>query len=682
MNRFVLAGVSLLALSAPFQSLAVGDEKPSLKSILEQSIIGPELSLKEVEDYAESRVPPMPEVKSAAEWETHARRMRAETLEKVVFRGEAAKWRDAALGVEWLETIEGGPGYRIRKLRYEALPGLWIPALLYEPEKLDGKVPVVLNVNGHDGQGKAADYKQILCINQAKRGMLALNVEWLGMGQLRGDGYVHYRMNQLDLCGTSGVAPFYLSMSRGLDVLLAHEYADPNRVAVAGLSGGGWQTIFISALDTRVTLSNPVAGYSSFRTRVRHHSDLGDSEQTPVDLATTADYAMLTAMRAPRPTLLTYNAADQCCFRADHALPPLLEAAGPIFTLYGKDQNLRSHVNSDPGSHNFGLDNRQQLYRMIGDHFFAGGKDATGATYRNDEIACADEVKTAEQLAVELPEQNANFNSLALALAKNLPRNAALPTAKEAIEPWQKSRRKQLAAILRSRDYDVQAVAEGEKEFDGGTATFWRLRLGGAWTVPAVELKQGDPKSTVLLVTDEGRAKAGEQVMQHLAAGRRVIAIDPFYFGESKIAKQDFLFGLLISAVGDRPLGIQADQLAAIARWSAKAHGTAPRIVAIGPRSSLFTVAAAALEPEDISGVELGRSSGSLKEILEQNLPVNAGPELFCAGLLEQFDIVTLAALVAPRPVTFPKPGKRARAELKPLKAWYALHGKELDPFE
>ena len=86
--------------------------------------------------------------------------------------------------VVWLDTLEGGPGYRIKKLRYEALPGLWVPALLYEPETLEGKVPAVLNVNGHDSKGKSADYKQIRCINQAKRGMLALNIEWLGMGQL------------------------------------------------------------------------------------------------------------------------------------------------------------------------------------------------------------------------------------------------------------------------------------------------------------------------------------------------------------------------------------------------------------------------------------------------------------------------------------------------------------------
>ena len=71
-------------------------------------------------------------------------------------------------------------------------------------------------------------------------------------------------------------------------------------------------------------------GYSSFVTRAHFPTDLGDSEQTPVDLATVTDYAMMTAMLAPRAALLTFNAKDNCCFAADHALTPLLEAASPI----------------------------------------------------------------------------------------------------------------------------------------------------------------------------------------------------------------------------------------------------------------------------------------------------------------------------------------------------------------
>src|SRR5690606_31497106 len=240
------------------------------------------------------------EVVSFAELVGGAARLRCVILKGAVLQGEAERRREAKGRAEWVETIDGATGVCIRKLRFEALPGLWIPALLYEPATLEGKVPVVLNVNGHDPVGKAAVYKQIRCLNQAKRGMLALNVEWIGMGQLRTPGFSHARMNQLDLCGASGLAPFYLCLERAIDLLLAHEHADPSRLAVAGLSGGGWQTIWISALDERVTLANPVAGYGSFRERIDHLADLGDSEQTPVDFAGMADYTHLTALLAPR----------------------------------------------------------------------------------------------------------------------------------------------------------------------------------------------------------------------------------------------------------------------------------------------------------------------------------------------------------------------------------------------
>lgn len=653
-------------------------DRPFLETALKREIIGAATSMNEAQAFADARVPRMPEVKTAEQWRKLAANIRESVLKQVVFRGEAASWRDAETKVEWLETIAGGSGYRIKKLRYEALPGMWIPALLYEPEKLVGKVPVMLNVNGHDRNGKAADYKQLRCINQAKRGMLALNVEWLGMGQLAEGDFVHSRMNQLDLCGTSGIAPFFLAMKRGIDVLLSLDHADPARVGVAGLSGGGWQTIFISSLEPRVTLCNPVAGYSSFRTRAEFHSDLGDSEQTPCDLATVADYAHLTAMLAPRPALLTFNVADNCCFKADHALPPLLDAARPIYRLFGKEDYLRSHVNTVPGNHNFELDNRQALYRLLGDHFFAGD-----ASFNPAEIPSDEEVKTKEELHVALPEENAGFHTLATRLSKSLPRDADLPSDKHAAQAWQTAAREKLGRVVRAAAYDVQPQAVGGEERDGVQVAFWRLRVGDAWTVPAVEFTPPDVKKSVILVADEGRASqaALEETQRLLAGGVRVLAVDPFYFGESKVQSRSYLFGLLLATVGERPLGIQASQLAAVARWLQTAHATQPAtLVTIGPRSSLISLVAAGLESKAIAGVELSGSFGSLKEIIESNGSVDQAPELYCFGLLKQFDVKQLAAIVAPRPVAFRRPGERARQELGALKSWYALLGAEFDP--
>jgi Acetyl xylan esterase (AXE1) len=669
--RWFLTAFVCVAVAVPVSA----QEKSPVATFLDREIIGPRQSLLDTQEYLEPRIPRMPAVKSVAEWEKHAGKIRKDVLDHVVFRGEAANWRTAKTKVEWLDTIEGGSGYRIKKLRYEALPGLWIPALLYEPENLKGKLPVSLAVNGHDSNGKAADYKQMRCINMAKRGMVVLNVEWFNMGQLKGPGFNHYAMNQLDLCGTSGLAPFYLAMTHGLDILLSLPNADPERVAVSGLSGGGWQTIFVSSLDTRVTLCNPVAGYSSFLTRNHFTTDLGDSEQTPCDLAKYADYAHLTAMLAPRAALLTFNAKDDCCFAAGHALPPLMDAAKPIYKLYGKETLLRSHVNDDPGTHNYLRDNREALYRILGDVFFAGMKD-----YNPKEIDSKGEIKGANDLAVELPENNLDFNKIALLLAEKLPRNADLPV-KDAVATWRKTQQQKLSEIVAAREFTVEAKKMGSDEKSGVKVTYWRLRLGGAWSVPVTELVKGEPKGTTILLNDAGRKTDAVDAERLLSAGQRVLALDLFFFGEAKIEKRDFLYALLMASTGGRPLGIQARELAAIATWSDAEHKSGPvSVVAVGPRMSMIALVAAGLDEKAIGRLELHGALGSLKEIIEKNRSVDQWPEMFCFGLLEAFDVKQLVALAAPRPVAVVQPSERARKELASLKKWYATLGKEFDP--
>ena len=658
-------------------SASPGDQTV-LGEFLARQIVSPDLVLNQVEGFCDARVRRMPEVTSVKEWEKYANRLRRDVMEKVVLRGRAAQWAKGKTKVEWLDTLDGGEGYCIKKLRYEALPGLWIPALLYEPDDLAGKAPVFMNVNGHDGKGKAAPYKQIRCINQAKRGIICLNVEWLGMGQLSIDNFQHYRMNQLDLCGTSGVSPFYLSMMRGLDVLLSHKFADPKRVGVAGLSGGGWQTITISSLDTRVTLSNPVAGYSSYITRAHNHSDLGDSEQTPTDLAMVADYTHLTAMLAPRAALLTYNKKDDCCFASDHALPPLLEAAEPIYKLYGKSDNLRSHINEDPGTHNFELDNRQAHYRMLADHFFF---DRTA--YGVEEIACEAEVRTGDDLNIDIPADNADFNKLALQLSADLPRDPKLPSTAKKAQNWRRKKVELLSDIVRAQVYHVQAEQAGKESKEAVQATFWKLQLDDAWTLPAVELSTDKSQKTAIVVADEGYAAQTETIEKLLEKGYRVLALDPFYVGQSKITSRDSLFALLVAGVGDRPLGVQASQIAAVARWLHTDRELGPvTLAACGDQLSLSALVAAAIEENAIERVELTGALGSLKEIIERNDSVDRKPILFCFGLLENFDIRQLVAMVAPRRVQFIAPSERTKEELKDLKAFYATLGSQSDPLQ
>jgi len=593
-------------------------QTPSFEAALAKPLLAANQPLVEVQVYTASRVKSLPLVSSAQQWTQVKEQLRRRVLNDVILRGEGRKWAEAKTRVEWLDVLPGN-GYRIKRLRYELIPGMWIPALLYEPEKLAGKVPVILNTNGHEGAGVANDYIQIRCINQAKKGALALNFEWLGMGQLKKDGFSHTRSNQLDLVGTNGVALHYLSQKRGLDILLAHPNADPARVAVTGLSGGGWQTIIISSLDPRVTIANPVAGYSSFVTRAQFpDQDLGDSEQTPVDLASVADYSTLTAMRSPKPTMISNNAYDNCCFRGDYATAPLLWAARPYFALYNAADKLTAHTNYDPG-HNYGLENREAFYRFVRDHFFNGDDSA----FPVREIPSQADVRTAEQLRIELPPDNLDFHKLALKLSEGLPRKSAAAP--------------KLADVVKAHTYRVSALDAGAaQEVDGVRVRYLRLRLDDDWTVPAVELGEAANPRVTLLIGDQGRAALAAEARRLVKQeGRRVIALDPFYFGESKIARRDWLFALLISSIGDRPLGIQASQIAAVARWTR----AAVTVESFGPRTSLIAAVAAALEPKAIAATRAHDALSSLHDVLRSDLTVDKFPEFFTFGLLESWDI-------------------------------------------
>ncbi len=595
---------------------------------LEKPLLDARQALVEAQVYTASRVPLVPGFRSADEWQRYAAELRKRVLEDVVFRGEAARWRESPAKVEWLETIEGD-GYRIRKLRYRVLPGLTVPALLYEPAGRGAKVAAVLNLNGHEKTGVATPYIQMRCIDLARRGVVALNPEWLGRGQLAWEDYDHYKMPQIDLTGTSGIAVFYLAMQRALDLLVAYPGIDAERIAVTGLSGGGWQTTFLSALDPRVKLAVPVAGHSSFVTRAQWPElDLGDSEQTPSDLAAVADYQHLTSMMAPRPLMLINNAKDSCCFRADYAPAPLLQVARSIYSLHGALDKLRYSLNHAAG-HNYNEDSRDELYRFL---------DGRGYALTAAEAARETETRTAEQLRVPLPEDNATFRSLARELGRGLP-------AAESIT------REELTRVLRIPSLDVEARLAASESVGSFLVTHWRLKMGGAWTVPVTEAAPAAARETVLLVADEGRKSLAKRVAELTADGKRVVAMDPFYFGESKIATRDFLFALLLASLGERPLGLQAAQIRAVAEWTRRRHSSPVTVEAFGRRTSLAALIAAAVAESAIAGAALHGSMRSLKQVLDDDLGADKQPEMFAFGLLAAADIPQIAKLVQPRPL-------------------------------
>ncbi|MBI1325516.1 hypothetical protein GC170_20315 [bacterium] len=693
MNRRSFQRLSLAAFASSLapsvsRSMAQAPDAAKLAAWIDKPLLDKDISIDEVRRYVAAKIPRMPALKTPEEWAKWATEHRQKVLDTVIYRGEAAKWRDAkGLKFERMGTVTTD-GYLLTKVRYEALPGHWIPALLYEPAGLsaDKKVPVHLAVNGHDANGYTADYKQARCIHLAKKGIVSLSLEWYGMGQFKTPDYLHPLINTIDLTGTSGIATHFLAMKRGIDVLLGHPNAEPSKVAVSGLSGGGWQTIFISSLDPRVTLANPVAGYSSFITRTQHDQDLGDSEQTPTDLGSVTDYAIMTALRAPNATLLTFNAKDNCCFRAEHALPPLVAAAKPVYDLMKVPDKLGTHVNETPGDHNFLEDNRKALYKFIGTHFM-GLKDAALEAFSKEDVAPSD-IKKPEELKVALPADQLSLHGLAMNLAKNLPAAVEMPKDKNAAEIWILEGRKKLREALKLPEapaplYDTFTPI-GDRTVENGLVRQANLvRVADTWSVPFVEIfpQKSSPKTTSFYLADKGAAEFSADAAARLGAGERVVVCNPFDFGELKPSHHGYLFSLLLGTVGDRPLGIEARQLAAALAMDRSRLGQSIRLVAKGKRAALVALCAAAISNEGtVSEVVLEGSLGSLKEVIEDKTSYTDAPQLFTFGLLQNFDINRIAMLIAPAKLTFKAPSDRAKTELAGLADWWKLLGVDHKP--
>jgi dienelactone hydrolase len=617
----------------------------------------------------------------------------------LLFRGHPEGLLDAAYPVEWAEVLEPDSAYRIRKLRYEGYPGIWVPALLYEPTVLGAKtgtsirVPAVLNPDGHHAGGKAMAYKQARCINLAKRGMLALNFEFIGMGQLSASRR-HDRIAHLDLVGIEGTGIFYLIMKRALDVLLAHPNADHGRVAMTGFSGGGWQTIILSSLDARITAPIPVAGHTAAWQRMRYPADIGDMEQLPADLCTVADYDTLSAMLAPRPTLFIYNSRDDCCFATERARVSVIAPARRYFALLDAADKMETHDNTDPGTHNYEKDNREKLYSFLNRRF--------GLSTPETDLPWKNELRTEEALSVALPADNETILSLAMKKARELAAHDRPEAAGRRGQTGDEARaRDELRVILRLPRYAAGPVRDlGSETVDGIAVSRFALRVGGAWTIPAVMLQppvggaaagavpviQKETASGGAPVVPEGAAACGAPVVPEGAAAERftggeialavhdegrmaaldcvmtrcrcaadgtetrrgpapdrVLVADIFGTGELKPYWKKHM---LLNAAGVRPLGIQVAQILALAAWLRETSGGRPvSLQAGGLAMSVAALVAVALEPPLFGDLLTDSLPDTLGRLIDWPVDYESAPSLFCFGLLERFDVSDLIRL-------------------------------------
>jgi hypothetical protein len=317
---------------------------------------------------------------------------------------------------------------------------------------------------------------------------------------MNGDS-AHWFAAELDLVGANAVGLFYLAMRRGLDYLYEHANVDRARLGMTGLSGGGWQTITLSSLDKRVSAAVPVAGFASLVSELDRAVYGDDIEQIPTDFFAGADYPHLVAMRAPRPTLMIFNAEDDCCFRAPIVKPYVFDQVLPFFALFGKPDNLKWHENRDPGTQNYQLDNRLQAYQFFAEQF--------GLPAVPEEIPAGADIKSYKELAVGLPKDNLTILGLARQLAAGIER-PPIPSEANAKSEWVRSEREKLRELVRYQPTSLKHPWAAANTKDKGVETrSFRFELSdglsatGVW-VKAIATPESAPATVVL--NDEAKA--------------------------------------------------------------------------------------------------------------------------------------------------------------------------------
>jgi hypothetical protein len=252
-----------------------------------------------------------------------------------------------------------------------------------------------------------------------------------------------------------------------------------------------------------------------------------------------------------------------------------------------------------------------------------------------------------------LAKDNLTILGLARKMAAGIERGP-VPTDSSAKAAWATKERTRLEADVRYKPVKVASAWRMWNTKNKGLETISyrfdfdnRLTATGVW-LKALSVPANAPATLVL--NDKGRRESGAVVSDRVNRGEQVLALDPLFMGETIPQKPDPTdWELLVATTGDRPLGIEAGQVAAAAKWLRQMSGQqSVRLETSGIRSEVVGLVAAALEPALFSEQVSRQAMSSLGFLLDTPVIFRAAPELFCLDLFKDFDIDRLIALAAP----------------------------------
>jgi hypothetical protein len=303
---------------------------------------------------------------SLAEWETRKQELKSCILAAL----QLSKLPDAPKSEPIITPQRQFDGYTVENIAIEVLPGLWVNGSLYKPSHFKGKIPMILNPDGHWEKQRYRPDCQYRCAALAKMGAMAFSYDLFAWGEslLQFKSEDHRRSLAMSIQ--------ILDAIRILDYLLTLKDVDPTRVAITGGSGGGSHTVLMTAIDDRIKFSAPVVSLSSY-----FYGGCPCESGMPIhNCAGRTDNVEIAAMAAPRPQLIVSDGGDWTDKMPQHDFLYLQK----MYSWYGKTNNVEN-VHLPDEKHDFGINKRIAVYQFMAKYLGLNLKAVQDETGKIDE---------------------------------------------------------------------------------------------------------------------------------------------------------------------------------------------------------------------------------------------------------------------------------------------------------
>jgi len=299
-------------------------------------------------------------IRSREDWEKIKQDHYEKLVEMLSLQDMPLRGERSPLNVKITGTIQM-KGYRIEKLQYESLPGLYVVANLYIPDKIKKPAAAVLYQCGHSSTQK--EHYQSHPRKFAQLGFVCLIVETIQFGEVRGDHHGCYAKGWFQWY-SKGYTPAGVEVwnaIRGIDLLAARPEVDPEKIGVTGISGGGAMSWFIGAIDPRVKAVAPVCGNSTLKSHILTRSIDGHCDcMFPVNTYRW-DMQDIGALIAPRPLLIAQ--ADRDGLNTIESSREVFYDLKDLYKLY--DAKDKITLVETPGGHSYHTTSREKIFSFF-----------------------------------------------------------------------------------------------------------------------------------------------------------------------------------------------------------------------------------------------------------------------------------------------------------------------------